>query len=163
MPVGQFVLAFDQGWGQEEFPKRFHIRKPVRVVPIVRNPAALKRTAETRATRLAKLEVKEQSGQILTREEKRSLTVLRNPKPTPDRPTSYGPAKTELVGDEVIVHGPPMPKAKAKYRELHANLLEERDRHFGAKLARPSEVFNEALKVAVKAELAKQRRKRKHQ
>src|SRR4029077_12015848 len=149
MPVGEFVLAFDQGWGQETFPKNFRSRPPVRIVPIVRNPAAFKMTAERRATRLAELESKEQSGQPLTGEEKRSLTRLRNPKPTPDRPTSYGPAKAELVGDEVIVHGRPTTKAKAKYHKLHANLLEERDRHFGAKLARPSEAFNEALKVAI--------------
>jgi hypothetical protein len=154
--VGELLLAFDQGWPEESLPKKFRLTEPLRISPIIRTAKELKLAAEKRATRLTELEAKVQSGQILTRDENRSLTVLRNPKKAPPRPTTYGPAKVEVIGNDEIVHGRPV--QQTKLARLNANLLAGRTRHFGAKTAQPSEVFKRAVNDAVKADRAKRRR-----
>jgi hypothetical protein len=154
--VGELLLGFDQGWPEESLPKSFRLREPLKISPIVRSAKEIKIAAERRAARLTELEAKVQSGQTLTRDENRSLTILRNPKEAPPRPTTYGPAKVEMIGNHEVVYGRPV-----KHARLDANLLDGRTRHFGAKTAQPSEVFKRAVDDAVKAALKEERAKRR--
>jgi hypothetical protein len=149
--VAEALLFFDQGWREEKLPKTFVIRQAVRITPIIRSKSNLKlRTAQS-AARLAELETKEQKGDQLTRDEKRSLTVLRKRKDAPVRPTTYGKSRNEVVGnDAVLIGGNPV-----KYPKRQENLLDDRIRHFGAKHAKPNEVLAEALKEAERAGVEK--------
>jgi hypothetical protein len=106
--VRDVLLYFDQGWKEENLPKTLRLRTTLNIVPIVRSASDLKIHAERRATRMAELETKEQTGEI-TSHEKSVLSRLRNPKPSPARPTTYGPMEMEAVegNDEVIVRGRP--------------------------------------------------------
>src|SRR4029077_4496531 len=142
--VAETLLAFDQGWTEDEksLPRTIRIRTGLMVAPITRSASDLKAKAQHRAARITELEAKEQTGNELTGVEKRALSRLRNPKQTPERPTAYGSPKAEpLKGDEVILMGG-KPNPTAKY---NANLLHGHDRHFGAKTAQPSEVFKRAV------------------
>jgi len=82
-----------------------------------------------------------------------ALTRMRNPTPTPERPTSVGPP--EVHGSSrarpVVVGGRPLPHG------THPNLLRGRDRIFGAKLADPGLAFNEAVEAAVAERLAQEK------
>lgn len=157
--VRDALLYFDQGWKEEELPKMLRLRTMLKIIPITRSASMVKTTAERRAARLAELETKEQGGEQLTSHEKSVLTRLQNPKETPVRPTTYGPMETEVVkGDEVIVRG--RPEKKTAYRLHQANMLAGRDRHFGAKTAKPSAVFQEAVKAAVQADRAERGKKK---
>jgi hypothetical protein len=152
--VAETLLYFDQGWPEKVFPKKLRIRNPVRILPITRSESSVKARMAKNATRRAELEAKEQGGEVLTEKEKASLTKLRNPAPKVSRAKSYGPATVEQVGDDVIVRGGVPPK----YPKRAANLLDQRTRHFGAKSAQPSEVFQEAVKQAVAADRKKRRK-----
>jgi hypothetical protein len=152
--VSQMLLAFDQGWKEKAFPIIVRIRQLVNVTPIIRSVSNVKIKAEHRATRLAELEAKEQRGETLTHGDRRALGKLRNPKPAPERPTTYGEA-IEIRNDAIIGRPPPV-----RYEKLNPNLLAGQTRHFGAKLAQPSEVFKQAVEEAVKADRAKRKDKK---
>ena len=141
--VGQTLLYFDQGWDEKKLPKKLRIRELVRVTPITRSESSKKRDAAARVKRLAELESKEASGAELTRDETRSLTLLRNPKPTPDRPTSEGKGKAEGTERNPVIRGGRDKAVEGSAK--NPNLLAGRTRHFGAKLAEPSQVFKEAV------------------
>ena len=146
--VAQMLLFFDQGWREEKFPRQFRVRQPVKIIPIVRPVSDIKAKAVKRAARLTELEAKEQSGESLTSDEKRSLNRLQKPpKKSPVRPTSHGPSKA--AGDDAVIGGP------GKSSVVNANLIHERNRHFGAKIAQPSEVFKQAVEEAVAEDRAK--------
>jgi hypothetical protein len=148
--VGDFLLHFDQGWAEDEksLPRKFIIRKAVRILPIIRNPADIKAKAERRKIRLAELEAKEQSGEELTREEKGSLVKFRAYKEPVKRPATFGPATAEGEGNNIVIRGgAPLKRPK------NPNLLAGRNRIFGAKTARPAEVFEQAVQQAMKERL----------
>jgi len=153
--AGEYLLAFDQGWPEEFFPKKIRFRNPIKILPITKSVSMVKKTVEQRAARRTELEDKEQLG-FLTRSEKSALTRLRNPKPAPERPVAYGPAQVEGTGPEIVIRGG---RERPLRNRLHANLLHGKTRHFGAKTAQPSEVFKRAVKEAVKADRAKRRKK----
>jgi hypothetical protein len=153
--VAETLLYFDQGWREESLPKKLRIREVIRVTPITRTRSSLRMTAERRAVRLAELEAKEQGGEELSREEKVSLTKLRNPQVPPDRPTTYGPKAVEIIGDQVIQHGRP-----PKYPKRSESLLDDRTRHFGQKSAKPSAVLQKTIDEAVEAGIKADRAKR---
>ncbi len=151
--VGEMLLAFDQGWIEDEklLPKKLLIRKAVKIIPVTKSASMTKKTTEHQAARLAELEAKEQKGGTLTDGEQRALGKLRNRKQATDRPITYGPSKVEVIGKDVVVRGGVPPK----HHKHNPNLLHGRTRHFGAKTAQPSEVFKRAVKEAVKVEKAK--------
>ena len=157
--VSDTLLFFDQGWKEETLPKTLRLRTVLKIIPIVRSASMVKIRAEQRALRLAELEAKAQS-ESLTAHEKSALTRLQNPKPAPVRPTTYGPVQSEVVegSDEVIVRGRP---SREKRRFRHANMLAGRERHYGAKTAKPGIVFQEAVKAAVEADRAERSKKKK--
>ena len=133
------LLSFDQGW-----PKpidQILLKRAVKVTPVIRSSTG----TATREQRLAELEAKEAEG-VLTKREKASLTKMRK---NPERPTSHGPADVKVDDNRgtVVYGGEPIPKAK------HPNLLHGRDRHFGAKLADPGKVFQQAVDAAVEERL----------
>ena len=148
--VGDVLLHFDQGWAEDEksLPRKFLIRKAVRILPIVRHPADLVTKAKRRATRLAELETKEKSGEELIGYEKAALTRLRNYEEPVKRPASHGPATAEGTRSDVVIRGGVPPR-----KPNNPNLLAGRTRHFGAKTAKPSEVFEQAVEQAVKERL----------
>lgn len=149
--VSDLLLAFDQGWPiEEQLPKKFRIKQPVQITPIARSVSDIKIKTERRAARLAELEAKQQSGE-LTSDDKRALKQLTNHKKSPTRPAVYGPSTTKIVGNDVIRIGKPS-GSRTKFERVNANLLHERDRHFGSKSAQPSQVFKEAVQAAVKAD-----------
>jgi hypothetical protein len=144
--VGDALLHFDQGWTENELPMKFVIKKAVRILPIIRSKADMKATAERRKMRLKELETKEKSGEELTRDEKVVLTKLKNPKQPVPRPSGYGHATAEgTANNNVVIRGGTPPKSAH-----NPNLLAGRTRHFGAKTAKPSVVFEEAVEQAVK-------------
>jgi hypothetical protein len=153
--VAETLLFFDQGWREENLPKKLRVRECFRVTPITRRASSLKMTAERRAERLTELEAKEQSGEELSREEKVSLAKLRNPQAPPARPTTWGPKTVEVVGDQVIQQGRP-----PKYPTRSASLLDDRTRHFGQKSAKPNEVLQKAMDDAFEAGRQAERAKR---
>jgi len=147
--IGNVLLGFDQGWREEDLPIKLRLANAVKIVKITRSRSSKKATAERRAARLAELEQKEKSGAILTSVEKRSLTKLRNPKPSSERPETGGPQLivTTSDGKSVVAGGTPLKKP------LNPNLLRGRNRLFGAKTATPSKVFQTALKTELKKAL----------
>jgi hypothetical protein len=129
------LLFYDQGWPHVR--EKITIVRPIKVNKVTTNP---KKNA-TRAERLAILEAKIAAGEELNSAEKAQRTMLLKP----PRPTSQG--KTQVKGrggKDLVVHG-----GKAIPTDTHPNLLAGRDRHFGAQLADPGEVFNEAVDMAV--------------
>jgi hypothetical protein len=157
-PVAEMLFAFDQGWREENLPKQLRIRTLLKVLPITRSASDIKKKNERRKARLEKLETKAQSGE-LTSDEKRALSRLRNPKPSPKRPAAYGAVSKDepVVGDElVVVGGKPPPSTKS-----NPNMLAGRDRHFAAKRSKGSVIFEQAVKNSV--EEARQEIYQKHQ
>ena len=139
-PPGQHcLLSFDQGWSQPT--EEVKIGRAVKVTKVL----TTKKASSTRAEKIATLEAKRET-EGLTKAEKQSLTRLKN---TGKRPTSYGKAEMNREG---VVHGgrPSIQNAK----DPNANLLRGSDRHFGAKLSDPGEVFNKAVDEAVALKLA---------
>jgi hypothetical protein len=110
------------------------------------------RSGEQREARLAVLETKVSSGDVLTKGEKASLTRLRKPLQSPARPSHVGRPEVKIHSDQgvVVYGGKPAMQGKA-----HPNLLRGSDRHFGAKLADPGKVFAEAVEAEVAARLAR--------
>jgi hypothetical protein len=139
----QLLLAFDQGWPQPS--QTLTVTRAVKITPIRKGGAIqLEKRRLDRLGRLAELEEKEDAG-ILTSREKSALTRMRNAKPTPDRPTSNGPAEVEEVnGVPVVYGGRPLKKNPG-----NLNLLGGRRRIFGAKVADPGQAFREAVEKAV--------------
>jgi hypothetical protein len=151
--VGEALLYFDQGWTEDElsFPKQFVFKKAVQILPIVSGGRkVLEARAKHRAARLAELEAKEKREEPLTNGEKAALTRMRTRKEPAKRPAKYGPAKVEAAGGTDIVIRGGTPPINPRY---NPNLLHGRNRHFGAKTARPSEVFEQAVQQAMKERL----------
>lgn len=151
-PSAQHILlAFDQGWKNPV--ESLVVKRAVMITPITRprdGSPYRKARAEDRAERLADLEAKEAGGDLNV-VERRALTRMRNNPPPPQRPTGPGPATIHRDREHrvVVVGGPPM-----RVGPDHPNLLRGTDRHFGAKLADPGEVFNDAVEAAVAERLA---------
>jgi hypothetical protein len=141
--VGQTLLYYDQGWDEKKLPKKLRIRDLVRVTPITRSESSKKSYAALKLARLAQLESKEASGTELTPIEKTSLTKMRNPKFTPIRPKNEGKGKAEGSERDLIIRGGRDRAVEGSKK--NPNLLAGRTRHFGAKLAEPSQVFKEAV------------------
>jgi len=123
------------------------IRSAVQVVPIIRSH----RSEAERRARLDELQAMADRGEPMTAVEKRALTVMSK---TPDRPASRGAAEVVIPQRRtnqapVVVGGTPRVAGPA-----HPNLLRGSDRHFGARLANPGEVFNAAVEAAVEQRLA---------
>lgn len=131
-PAQYILLAFDQGWPSPF--DRFTLRRAVKVVPVIKD----RNNAKRREERLAELETKEATGEVLTKGEQAALTKLRKPLV---RPHKRGPS--EVKADGTVVGGHPL-KLSA-----NPNLLRGRRRHFGAKIARPGQVFENAVEEAV--------------
>jgi hypothetical protein len=141
--VADALLYFDQGWREEELPKKLRIRELVRTTPITRSASSIRSTQARRKEQLAELEAKEKSGAELTRDDKMRLTKLRNPKPAPVRPPNEGrPVIKGSERNEVIYGGR---DRLIEGATKNPNLLAGRTRHFGAKTAKPSQVFKEAV------------------
>jgi hypothetical protein len=154
-PSGQhLLLALDQGWPNPT--ERVKTRRPVKTTPVIRAKTGRDSVAgqkARRAERKKELEAKLAAGEELTRQEKTALARVSNPKPTPERPSSRGPVEVKVDESRgTTVHGgAPLPQGKA-----HPNLLRGYDRHFGAKLSDPGEVFRQAVEVAVAERLAQE-------
>lgn len=148
-PAAQHVLlSFDQGWPNPT--EQLMIRGAVKITPITR-PKSGKYSPEgiraTREVRHQNLQAKVARGEPLTMGEKKALTRLSKPYAPNDRPSTTGP--TEVLMDTethqtVIRGGRPILQGQA-----HPNLLRGRNRHFGAKLADPGEVFRQAVDAAI--------------
>ena len=137
------LLSFDQGW-----PKPVEqgiVKRAVKITAITKS----KPQQKSREERRAELEEKVSSGEALTVGEKSALTKLRQ---HPDRPTTTGPSEVHVQrsGRAIVSGGRPPKVGKA-----HPNLLRGTDRHFGAKLSNPGDVFNEAVEAAVAERLGK--------
>lgn len=132
------LLSYDQGWAQPD-EQDVTLLRAVKVTKMQRHGAR----AQERAARLAELEEKEAAGVELTREEKTALTKLRK---NPERATSDGPSEASSTG---VVHG-----RAPKQGPAHPNLLRGRRRVYGAKSARPAQVFEDAVEKAVEERLA---------
>lgn len=152
-PIGQhLLLSFDQGWSQPTD----HVRtgRPVKITPIIRNktgPHSVTGREERRQERKAELEAKVERGEDLTPGEKHSLTQVSKPLKRRERPSTRGPAEVSGKDRNTIVHGGhPLQQGPA-----HPNLLRGRDRHFGAKVAKPAQAFEEAVEAAVAERVAK--------
>jgi hypothetical protein len=146
------LLSFDQGWAEPE-DHTVRLRTPIKVEKITRSRV---RTTE-RAERKAVLTAKRDAGVQLSGRDRQSLTKLeRTDEQRPEvLPHTRGPISEviSLPGDEAgistIVGGPPLPRPKG-----NPNLLGGRNRLFGAKTARPAEVFQRAVDQAVADRLA---------
>jgi hypothetical protein len=139
------LLAYDQGWPQKNLPIKLRVRRPIKILPITRSVSDKKAKAARRAARISELETKQEKGEILTADEERALTRLRNPRPAPDRPVTYGPPKVISTGGQdsnPIVHGGVPPK--------HQNYLPSNARRFGAKSAQPDQITREAMDEVAK-------------
>lgn len=130
------LLAFDQGWPNPF--ERFTLRRAVKITPVIKD----RNNAKRREERLAELEAKEASGEELTRRERQSLTKLRQPLV---RPHKRGPSNVNAEG--AVVGGHPLKLS------TNPNLLRGRNRHFGAKIAKPGQVFQNAVEEAVNERL----------
>lgn len=143
------LLSYDQGWPQPT--EQIIVRRAVKIAPVTRSPKHQEISEATRVARLAELEEKSASGVNLSGREKSSLTQLRKPKKTVIRPSTEGPVEVKIHGnhDTVIYGGRGLPRGGA-----NPNLLSGRDRHFGAKLANPGQVFSDAVEAEVALRLA---------
>jgi len=135
-PAGQHILlSFDQGWPQPT--KDLVVQRAVKVTEITKSRLDTAKKAE----RLAELEAKEAEG-TLTNHERSALTRMRR---SPARPHKRGKASVRKVrGATVVIGGAPVAMGPA-----HPNLLRGTNRHFGARLADPGEVFNEAVEAEI--------------
>ena len=146
------LLAFDQGWRQPT--ERVLLRGAVKIQAITTS----KPRADARRARQLTLETKEAAGEDLTGRERQSLTKLRETNVLTgkqDRPTGHGPATLveqtrDGAGKSVAtIRGgrPPL------VGEPHPNLLRGRRRAFGATLAQPGTIWQDALDRAVEQRL----------
>jgi hypothetical protein len=146
------LLAFDQGWKQST--DHIVIRDAVQVTPL--KTAGAKQRA-TRAQRRTQLEDKEASGATMTRREAQSLTTMRatDERHAANRTTHTRGPVTGVIdqrgGPATKIGGDAIPTGRK-----HPNLLAGRNRHFGAKQAQPSAVFEEAVEQRVREQLAQQ-------
>jgi hypothetical protein len=146
-PLAQHILlAWDQGWPSPA--DECVVQRAVKIDRLTRaktGPGSPAGVRARRQERIVELEQKEANGESLSRHEKASLTRMRNPSPTPDRPTSEGPPEVHMRGrNPVVVGGRPILQGEA-----HPNLLRGRNRIFGAKLADPGLAFKEAVEAAL--------------
>lgn len=145
-PEAQHVLlSFDRGW--ENPYREVTLRRAVHLQPL-RDPGRL--NPAERPARLAYLEAREADGSI-TSNERGSLTIMRkNDARRADRP--------ERIETEVHTPSKELPIVRSGQAPVqgkaHPNLLRGRNRHFGAKLADPGEVFRNAVEAAVAERLA---------
>lgn len=142
------LLSFDQGWKQPT--EEVAIRRAVKIEPMTRGRGvdAAAAVAARRTERIQRAEEKLAAGEQLTLRQQQQLTKDRNAEQaTPvERPSSHGPTEIERG----VVHGGrPLRQGPA-----HPNLLRGRNRLFGAKVAAPSEAFQEAVDAAVAQRLA---------
>ena len=149
-PLAQKVLLdYDQGWDNQI--SELVIKGAVTITPIIRakngknSPASIK---QRRQERISELEAKDS----LTQQERAALTRLKNPTPSPERPTTTGTREVKIVRGGVVVQGGrPIPQGQA-----HPNLLRGTNRHFGARMADPGEVFEAAVQAEVGRRLREQ-------
>lgn len=152
-PIAQHLLiGFDAGWPQAT--DHITLRRAVQVTQIVRpktGPTSAAAVEAKRQQRITEFEQRLADGEGLTVNEKKALGKLRNSRPTPDRPSSYGQpeVRAERQRGTVVEGGPPPVQGRS-----HPNLLRGRDRHFGAKLADPGQAFTDAVEAAVAERLA---------
>jgi hypothetical protein len=144
-PAAQHVLlAFDQGWANPV--ETLTVQRAVHIGPIYTS----RKNAAARQARLDELEAIEAAGN-LTSGERSALTRMRSAPRKREAITRGAPvvhvdavhSHTTVIGGEPPVQGDP-----------HPNLLRGRNRHFGARLADPGLVFNEAVEQAVAQRLA---------
>jgi hypothetical protein len=145
-PAQDVLLAFDQGWDR---PSRHRITLNG-AVKVTKIKARSKAQLSERRERLAKLEAKVKRGEDLSAGERQSLTKTRR---VAERPVSTGPV-TAIVeeGDQgiTVVGGRPLRANPTK----NPNLLAGRTRVFGARRARPAQVFEEMVEAEVARRLA---------
>jgi hypothetical protein len=150
-PIAQhLLLAFDQGWPQAT--DLVVLKQAVQITPITRAKTGVSSAAAAEASRKQMLFDYEQriaNGEKLTATEKRTLGRLRKPKPAPKRPSSTGTPEVHVDSRGAVVRGGRRPVQGP----AHPNLLRGRDRHFGAKLADPGQIFRDAVDTAVAEQL----------
>jgi hypothetical protein len=153
------LLGFDQGW-DALIPDDVVIRTAVQVLPLVekhahglKSPSAV---AQRRVARKAAAEAKVAAGEPLTTSEKAQLARDAKGEANPrKRASSTGKARVQVRngghGDAgVTVHGG-QPRRQGP---AHPNLLRGAKRHYGAKLAHPGRVWQQAVDEAVELRLA---------
>jgi hypothetical protein len=156
------LLSFDQGWRQL-VTEPFQLRECVQITKSRKVPRMGGGTGrggrssvnrQNRADRRTELETMEADG-VLT---KRDANALRRIRETDARHEIFGVTTTQEPVSHVedrtyapaTVHGGrPMPTGVK-----HPNLLATRTRHFGAKLATPGQVFEEAVEEQIRQRLA---------
>jgi hypothetical protein len=103
------LLDFDNGDREYCQPFTFRLDKPAHVTPIVANRGKVAQERKTAsAARLAVIKEREKAGDTLTSDERRIVkaAAVRAARPAPpERPTSGGPRKIEIVGPDE--HGDP--------------------------------------------------------
>jgi hypothetical protein len=148
----QALLFFDQGWPNPV--NKITVRGAVKVIPITASPKEVAKRQQIRRKRLAELRSKQKTGKM-TAQEKQALTRMEKAPPSIPRPSSRGAVKVVKTNERAVVvvgGNPPLQGTP------HPNLLRGRNRHFGAKLADPGQVFREALEAAVEERLAERDR-----
>jgi hypothetical protein len=133
------LLAYDQGWDQPENEVR--VKRAIKVTLVQEKSP---RTAEHRRNRIAELEAKQASGEPMTPGEKGALKRMKAVK---RRPLNRGSA--QISADGKVVHG-----GAVVLGPDNPNLLRGRSRIYGAKSARPSQLFEQAVEKAVSERLA---------
>lgn len=146
------ILSFDQGW--DYTPEgTITVRSAVKITPIRSSgPGQAKQRAAARAKKLATLEAKDANGEELTTIERRVLTQLRNPKPKAERPTSFGPSE---IGENRETRRPVVRGGDQIPLSNNPNDLRGHNRHFGARLSAPGQVFQDAVAAAVADQLGR--------
>lgn len=135
------LLSFDQTWPQPG-EHTIILNGAFKIVKVKTQHSKL----EHKRARLAELEEKETAG-TLTGRDRDVLARLRS---TPERPTSEGPA-TDLTAGGTIIGGASLRKNPTK----NPNLLAGRTRVYGARMAKPGVVFQQAVEAEVAARLAR--------
>lgn len=154
-PEAQHVLlSYDQGWPQPT--QSLTVKRAVHVAPMTRSEARDRTEEYERTRRIRALESKVLNGEKLTKHETSVLNRMKNRKAPPERPSTPGPPEVEISASRgdgrstPVIFGGRAPMQGA----AHPNLLRGRDRHFGAKLADPGVVFQEAVEAEVQARMA---------
>jgi hypothetical protein len=139
------LLAFDQGWDQPA-DQQIVLNGAVRITKIKAGSKA--QVADQSARRVA-LEERVAAGEELLPPEKTALTKLQA---LAERPTSEGPV-TDVVedGDVTTVIGG---KAPRKNPTKNPNLLAGRTRVYGARRAKPAQVFLDIVEAEVQRRVA---------
>lgn len=155
-PAQHVLLSFDQGWKNPiddlVVKRAVHIRAITRPAD---GPKSASAAVSRAVDRIATFEERIARGETLTKQEKSRLTMDRKLVQTapkrPVRPHTEGPAEVVAHGrhNPVVVGGKSPPMGPS-----HPNLLRGSNRHFGAKLSDPGQVFHDAVEAAVAARLA---------